>query len=175
VLRKRLGLENNTVRLTDYQPDWEAAFSEEQARLREVLGDTVLGVEHIGSTAVPGLSAKPILDIGVAVRDFGETFATVRPLERLGYIFRGEKGIPLRHYFVKGPPERRTHHLHMLEESSLEWRNLLRFRDHLRTHPEAAAAYEALKLELAGQFPKDREAYTGGKHDFIRATLNRAE
>ncbi len=170
---KRLGLENDRVQLTPYQPDWEVAFSEEQAQLREVLGDTALGVEHIGSTAVPGLWAKPILDIGVAVRDLDEAFAIVEPLEALGYTYRGEYGISRRHYFVKG--SLRTHHLHILEESSLEWRNLLRFRDHLRMHPEAAAAYQALKLKLAAQFPKDREANTGGKHDFIRATLNRAE
>lgn len=175
MLCKRLGLENNTVRLTDYQPDWEKAFSEEQVRLRETLGDAPLDIQHIGSTAVPGLCAKPILNIGVAVRDFDEAFATIRPLECLGYIFRGEKGILLRHYFVKGPPERRTHHLHMLEESSLEWRNHLRFRDHLRAHPEALTQYQALKTRLAEQFPKDRNAYTEGKHAFIRAILNRAE
>lgn len=172
MLSKTLGLENDTVRLAAYQPDWEKAFLEEQARLHETLGSAVLDIQHIGSTAVPGLSAKPTLDIGVAVRDFDEAFATVRPLEALGYRYRGEYGIARRHYFVKGTPG--THHLHMLEERSLEWRNHLCFRDHLRAHPEAAAAYQTLKTQLARAFPKDREAYTEGKHDFIRAILNRA-
>lgn len=178
MLCERLGLENDTVRLVTSQPDWAKAFLREQARLYETLGRAVLDVQHIGSTAVPGLSAKPILDIGVAVRDFDEAFATVRPLAALGYRYRGEYGISRRHYFVKGSSVRgspRTHHLYMLEERSLEWRKHLRFRNYLRAHPEEAAAYEALKLKLAAQFPKDREAYTGGKHDFIRATLNRAE
>lgn len=173
MLSESLGLENATVRLTPYQPDWERAFLEERARLYETLGDAVLDVQHIGSTAVPGLSAKPVLDIGVAVRDFDEAFALVHPLEALGYTYRGEYGVARRHYFVKGTPT--THHLHGLEHASLEWRNHLRFRDHLRAYPEAAAAYEALKLQLAGRFPEDREAYTNGKHTFVRAILNRAD
>lgn len=173
MVSKGLGLENDTVRLLPYRAEWKDAFAAEQARLWEVLGDAALDVQHVGSTAVPGLSAKAVLDIGVAVRNFDEAFAIVEPLEALGYTYRGEYGISRRHYFVKGSP--RTHHLHALEHSSLEWGNHLRFRDHLRAHSEAAAAYETLKLELARRFPRDREAYTGGKHTFIRAILNRAE
>ena len=129
MLRKRLGLENDTVQLTEYQPDWEVAFSEEQVRLYETLGGAILNVQHIGSTAVPGLSAKPILDISVAVGDFDEAFTIVEPLAALCYTYRGEHGISWRHYFVKGSSVRgspRTHHLHVFEENSLEWRNLLR-------------------------------------------------
>lgn len=172
MLSKGLGLENDTVRLTPYQPDWERAFLGERAWLHETLGNALLEVQHIGSTAVPGLSAKPILDIGVAVQDFNEAFAIVGPLEALGYTYRGEYGIARRHYFVKGKPK--THHLHVLEHSSLEWRNHLRFRDYLRRHPNTAAEYAALKQRLAERFPRDREAYTDGKHAFIRAILNRA-
>jgi GrpB-like predicted nucleotidyltransferase (UPF0157 family) len=173
VLSRTLGLENDTVRLVDYQPNWEKTFLEEQAQLYETLGSAVLDVQHIGSTAVPELSAKPILDIGVAVKDFDEAFAAVRLLERLGYTYRGEYGIARRHYFVKGSP--RTHHLHMLEGTSLEWRNHLHLRDYLRTHPEAVAVYQALKTQLAERFPNDRNAYTEGKHAFIQGILNRAE
>lgn len=172
MLSKGLGLENDTVRLTPYQPDWERAFLGERARLYQTLGNALLEVQHIGSIAVPGLSAKPVLDIGVAVRDFDEAFALVGPLEALGYAYRGEYGISRRHYFVKGAP--RTHHLHVLEHASPEWRNHLRFRDHLRHHPNAATAYAALKQRLTERFPRDRNAYTDGKHTFIQAILNRA-
>jgi GrpB-like predicted nucleotidyltransferase (UPF0157 family) len=172
VLSESLGLENATVRLTPYQPDWERAFLEQLARLYETLGNAVLDVQHIGSTAVPGLSAKPVLDIGVAGRDFDEAFALVHPLEALGYTYRGEYGVARRHYFRQGTPT--THHLHVLEHASLEWRNHLRFRD-ICAYPEAAAAYEALKLQLAGRFPEDREAYTAANTTFIRAILNRAD
>ena len=173
MLSKTLGLENNTVQLVAYQLDWERAFLEEQARLRETLGGAVLDVQHIGSTAVPGLLAKPVLDIGVAVWDFDEAFTLIEPLEMLGYRYRGEYGIARGHYFVKGLP--RTHHLHMLEERSLEWRNHLLFRDYLRTYTETAATYQALKMQLAERFPGDRDAYTEGKHAFIQDILNRAE
>lgn len=169
-----LGLENDKVNLMVYQTVWHELFLEEQTRLRKALGEAALDVQHIGSTAVPGLSAKPILDIGVAVRDFDEAFGLVKPLEALGYEYRGEKGVARRHLFVKGPPDRRTHHLHGIEHETDEWHNLLFFRDYLRVHPEAVARYQTLKSQLAKQFSKDREAYTGGKHAFIRDILSRA-
>jgi len=172
---KTLGLENDTVKLVTHQTAWHEQFLEEQKRLREALGDAVLDIQHIGSTAIPGISAKPLLDLGIAVQNFEEAFVCVQPLEKLGYIYRGENGIPRRHYFVKGSSEKRMHHLHVLEQSSPEWRKHLLFRDYLCAHPEALTQYQALKTRLAEQFPKDREAYTEGKHAFIQDILNRAE
>lgn len=100
MLSEKLGLENDKVHLLSYQPEWERAFLDEQARLCKTLREAALDIQHIGSTAVPGLSAKPTLDIGVAVRDFDEAFEVVRPLEALGYEHRGEKGVARRHLFV---------------------------------------------------------------------------
>ncbi len=174
MVKEILGLENDKVRLMPYQTAWEDLYLQEAAWLHDALGAMALDVQHIGSTSVPGLSAKPMLDIGIAVRDFDEAFSTVEPLERLGYIFRGEKGVPRRHYFVKGPPERRTHHLHMLEQTSDEWYNLLRFRDFLRENPKAVKAYGTLKTGLAQTFLDDREAYMKGKHNFIQRILKAA-
>lgn len=168
-----LGLERHTVALRPYDGRWAELFELERTRLQSVLGSEILAVEHIGSTAVPGLSAKPILDIGVAIEDFEAAFALVPRLEALGYTFRGEQGIPRRHYFVRGPHEKRTHHLHMLEHTHPEWHDLLLFRDRLRAQPETVRAYETLKRQLAKQYPNDREAYTNGKYRFIRAVLGR--
>lgn len=168
-----LGLERHTVALRLYDERWAGLFEAERTRLQNALRNDVLAVEHIGSTAVPGLAAKPILDIGVAVADFEAAFALVPRVEALGYTFRGEQGIPRRHYFVQGPHEKRTHHLHMLEQSNPEWRDLLGFRDRLRAQPETVQAYEALKRQLAEQYPNDREGYTNGKYHFIRTVLGR--
>ncbi len=169
-----LGLERTTVILRPYDGRWAELFGLERTRLQIVLGNDVLAVEHIGSTSVPGLTAKPILDVGVAVESFEAAFALVPRLEGLGYTFRGEQGIARRHYFVRGSDQSRTHHLHMLEQSNLEWRDLLLFRDRLRAQPEAVRAYETLKKQLAEQYPNDREAYTDGKYRFIRVVLGRA-
>ena len=169
-----LGLERDKVKLSPYRTAWARLFGEEKKRLQEVIGEGILDIQHIGSTAVPNLKAKPILDIGVAVENFEEAFALVSPLEKLGYTYRGENGIPRRHYFVKGPPDKRTHHIHMFEEVNEEWAKHLLFRDYLRTHPETAAAYGTLKEDLAKRYPRDREAYTDGKHEFIQEVLNEA-
>ncbi len=169
-----LGLEHDKVKLSPYQEEWAKLFEEEKKRLEEVIGENVLDIQHIGSTAVPSLKAKPILDIGVAVENFEKAFALVAPTESLGYTYRGENGIPRRHYFVKGPPDKRTHHIHMFEEVNEAWAKHLLFRDYLRTHPETAAAYGTLKEDLAKRYPRDREAYTDDKHEFIQEVLNEA-
>ncbi len=169
-----LGLERTTVILRPYDERWAKLFELERVYLQTALGDDVLAIEHIGSTSVPRLTAKPILDIGVSVESFEAAFALVPRLEELGYTFRGEQGIPRRHYFVRGSDQNRTHHLHMLEHANPEWRDLLGFRDRLRAQPETVRAYEALKRRLAEQYPNDRVAYTDGKYEFIRTVLGRA-
>lgn len=132
----------------------------------------VLEVQHIGSTSIPGMPAKPILDIGVAVANFEEAVRCVPLMERLGYSYKGENGIARRHYFVKGEP--RTHHLHMLEVTSAEWKNHLLFRDYLRANLRTARAYADLKQQLATSFADDREAYQNGKENFINTVLLQA-
>ena len=111
-----LGLPSGQLQIVSYEPNWPRLYLAEAARLFASLGNDALDVQHIGSTAIPGLPAKPILDIGVAVANFEEAIRCVPLLEQLGYTYRGENGIPRRHYFVKGNP--RTHHLHMLEIAS---------------------------------------------------------
>jgi len=133
-------------------------------------------MEHFGSTAIPGLAAKPVIDILVAVRSIAEARErAVVPLTALGYAFWADNPKRDRLFFVKGlpPAPRRTHHVHMTEPHGEMWQRL-RFRDHLRAHPEARDAYLALKLDLARRFPEDREAYTEGKQGFVDEIMRQA-
>src|SRR4030095_6633043 len=136
-----IGLQKGTVKLAPHTELWHQLFAEEEARLVEVLGEGVVAIEHVGSTAICGLSAKPIMDIAAALREPVDAERCVRPLENIGYEYRGEGGIAGRYYFVKGEP-RRTHHLHMFELTSDQWKGHLLFRDYLRSHQDVAEEYE---------------------------------
>ena len=166
---KPIGLRAGTVMLIPHTEEWHRLFDEEQRRLGDAIGTVALAIEHMGSTAVRGLAAKPIIDIAVAVRDIDDVALCVRPLQSIGYIYRGELGIPGRHFFCAGEP--RTHHLHMSELTSEHWWRHLLFRDCLRDHPETRGEYEELKMSLADRYGNDREAYTEGKSAFIQSLL----
>jgi GrpB-like predicted nucleotidyltransferase (UPF0157 family) len=131
-----------------------------------------LDIQHVGSTAIPGLGAKPIIDIMVAISELADVEKCIGPLATLGYEFRGEAGIPGRLFFGKGSP--RTHNLHRVEGQGDFWRDLILFRDFLRTHPDEASRYYELKRRLAARFGADREAYAEGKTGFIESVLARA-
>jgi GrpB-like predicted nucleotidyltransferase (UPF0157 family) len=167
-----IGLERCIVRLVPYTAEWKRLFEQEKARLQAAVGDYVLDIQHVGSTSIPGMVAKPILDIGIAVQSFEKAFVCIEPMVQLGYEYHGEHGIPRRHLFVKGDP--RTHHVHMNEITSRDWENLVVFRDYLIQHPEAAQEYTELKLELAQRFPTDRQAYLDGKSSLIERVLQLA-
>jgi GrpB-like predicted nucleotidyltransferase (UPF0157 family) len=164
-----IGLEKGVVRLVPYQDEWRRLFEQEKDALQAVLGGYILDIQHIGSTAIPGMSAKPIIDIAIAVNDFEEAKGCIPVVVGLGYEYRGEYGIPRRHYFVRGEP--RLFHLHMMEVTSPNWKDLLLFRDYLSGHPEAAGEYTALKKRLAEMYPIEREAYLKGKAEFIQWVL----
>jgi len=167
-----IGLQRGVVKLVPYTVEWKRLFDEEKALLQAAVGDLVLDIQHVGSTSIPGMMAKPLIDIGIAVRDFEEARACIEPIEKLGYEYRGEHGMSRRHYFMKGNP--RTHHLHMVEVGSRDWKNMLLFREYLIQHPEVARAYGELKMTLAQRFPEDREAYLEGKASFIERVLRSA-
>jgi len=161
------------VVIVDYDPHWPEMFAEEQARILETLDGLDVSVEHVGSTAVPLLAAKPIIDIMVVVADAPTGEKTIAPLAVLGYDYRGELGIPGRLYFAKGGPPR-THHLHMYPLGHPETVRLILFRNYLRTNPNTAQEYAELKRGLAGKFRDDREAYTEAKSTFIKSVEARA-
>lgn len=167
-----LGLEQGVVKLVLYKVGWKHLFEREKSRLQSVIGQYVLDIQHVGSTSIPGMTAKPILDIGIAVENFEEARVCIPPIEQLGYEYRGEFGISRRHYFVKGVP--RTHHIHMNEIGSRDWENQILFRDYLIQHPRLAEEYAVLKMELAQKYPTDRDAYLAGKESFIEGILETA-
>lgn len=167
-----LGLASGTVVLAPHDPAWAGAFADEAGRIRAALDARPAEVAHVGSTAVPGLSAKPILDLMVGVAPDRDVAAYVAPLQAIGYAYRGEHGLPGRHYFVRDDASgRRTHHLHLVATDGAIWRAHLAFRDALRASPERRAAYEALKRDLATRHVGERLAYTEGKAAFIHETL----
>lgn len=167
-----LGLPKGIVKLEPHTEQWHQLFAEEDERMRKVIGGYVVAIEHIGSTAICGISAKPIIDIAVSLEKIADGERCVKPLEGIGYEYRGEHGIAERFYFVKGEP--RTLHLHMVLEDSDSWRGHLMFRDYLRENPAAAKEYDDLKLELARVHVNDRDAYLQGKSDFIENILKSA-
>ncbi len=162
--------------LVPYDPHWSALFQKEAARVRHLLGDLVTLIEHIGSTAVPGLPAKPIIDLLVGVRSLDEARQRAVPvLESVGYSYWRDNPNKERMFLVKGLPPNgpRTHHIHIVEPASTEWERLL-FRDYLRAHADEAQRYANLKRDLAAQFPGNREAYTDGKSAYIAAVMAKA-
>ena len=165
------------IEIVAYDPEWPSVYETERALVLTALaGIEVVAIAHIGSTAVPGLAAKPVIDIAASVRSLGAARERARaPLEALGYAFWSDNPDPEHLFFVKGlPPSaaQRTHHLHIVEPG--EWfDDSLRFRDILRRDPTAARSYEALKRDLAARHGADREAYTEAKSTFVAVILSR--
>lgn len=167
--------DHDRVVVTPYDASWPLRYEEERRRIVDALGDLLLAVEHVGSTAVPGLCAKPIVDILAGLRRFEDGERCVAPLEALNYEYRGEAGVPGRLFFRKFTGERRTHHLHVVELDGREWRRHILFRDALRRNGALASEYGQLKTSLAGRLPRDRERYTEAKAPFIERVLSRAD
>ena len=167
--------ERRHVVVVPYDPGWVQAFEREAVQIAAILGEELLAIHHIGSTSVPGLQAKPIIDIMPVVSDIEKVDAYNPAFLELGYEAKGENGIPGRRHFVKGGDLHRTHHIHMYEPDNPEVARHLDFRDYLRAHPDEAERYGRLKAELAVQFPYDIFSYMMGKNDFIRATIQKAQ
>ncbi|OUO94660.1 hypothetical protein B5F39_01945 [Cloacibacillus sp. An23] len=162
------------VRVVDYDPKWPEMFDAEAAVLREIIGDNLIAIFHIGSTSVPGLKAKPIIDMLPVVRDAAALDALGDKFAEAGYEAMGEFGIPGRRYFRKGG-EKRTHQAHAFQYDDVY--SILRhvaFRDYMREHAGARAAYGALKAELAARFPNDLGSYCDGKDEFVKEYEKRA-
>jgi GrpB-like predicted nucleotidyltransferase (UPF0157 family) len=162
------------IELVAYDPAWPEQFAALGQELRGGLGDIALRIDHIGSTSVPGLAAKPIVDIQVSVASFEPLEAFKGPLERLGYAYRADNPERTKRYF-REPPGRRRTHVHVRRAGSFSEQWALLFRDYLRAHREAAAAYAVEKRRLAIRFPEDRRAYTDAKVPIMWETIRRAD
>jgi GrpB-like predicted nucleotidyltransferase (UPF0157 family) len=159
--------------VVEYDPEWPKVFEELRDQVAVVLGDLTVAIQHIGSTAVPGLAAKPIIDMDVVVPSTADIPIAIEQLATLGYIHEGDGGIPGREAFT-WPPDRRRHHLYVCARDSEVYQRHLLFRDYLRAHPEEARAYAALKRSSARRFQNDRNAYTIAKTAFVEERLRRA-
>lgn len=161
------------IHLEAPNPDWPFRFEQERAVLEEAIGGWVCGgIHHVGSTAVPGLEAKPIIDILVGVQDLETARACFAPLAELDYLYAPYLSEEM-HWFCKPTPAHRTHHLHLVPAGSQRHRDEVAFRDLLCADPEIAGRYAALKRALAERHRNDREGYTVAKSAFIRASLGR--
>ncbi|MBD8028054.1 GrpB family protein [Ureibacillus sp. Re31] len=161
------------VEVSSYREKWTFNFAEEAEKLKLIFGDVVVAIHHIGSTSVPGLKAKPIIDIMPVVQDIGIIDQYNQAMRNIGYEPKGEKGIPGRRYFQKGG-DNRTHHVHIYEVGNIEIKRHLAFRDYLKSHPEAMKRYGELKERLAQQFPYDVDSYIKGKELLVNEIEEKA-
>jgi GrpB-like predicted nucleotidyltransferase (UPF0157 family) len=169
----RTAAEASPIVVVDYDEAWPSLFEELAGPIRHAVADLGAEVEHVGSTAVPGLAAKPIIDIDVVVRSGDDVSAAIRALRSLGYTYQGDKGIPGREAFL-WPAGAVAHHAYVVVTGNEAHTNHIVFRDYLRSHPDTAAEYAALKLGLAEQYGDDRLGYTDAKTEFVRAVLETA-
>ena len=171
MLDDAIGLARETVLLVEYTETWAACFRAERAEILRALGQLAVDVQHIGSTSVPGLLAKPIIDIAVGVRSLDDVEQAVPVLSALGYEYFGDREGTGEHFFAKGTDHRRTHYLHMAEIESRNWRDYLKFRDSLRADTVLREEYAELKRRLAAEYALCRKLYTDGKANFVRGVL----
>ena len=162
------------IRIVPYEPAWPAMFARQAAELRNALGAVALRIDHIGSTAIPQLAAKPVIDVQISVADFEPLDAYCGPLERLGYVFRADNPDRTKRYFREPPGQRRTH-IHVRRAGSFGEQVALLFRDFMRVHADVAAEYGDLKIKLAERYSGDRTAYTDAKRPFIWGVIAQAD
>ena len=162
---------NAPIEVVTYDPAWPSRFEEERAVLKSLLAHWIVAeIEHVGSTAVPGLAAKPVIDIMVPVESLAASRGSIEAASHAGYIYWPYKA-DVMHWFCKPSAAHRTHHLHIVPFESPLWFDRLRFRDALRSDSKLAEQYAELKHHLEKRYREDREAYTEGKTDFVAAVL----
>ena len=161
--------------IKEYDPKWPALFASERDELMEAIGHYVADIQHIGSTAVPGLAAKPVIDIMIGLRRILDAQDCIMPIEAMEYEYvpQFEDEFPERRYFRKTVNGKRSHHIHMVEIGTDFWKRHIAFRDFLLKNPQIANEYGSLKRDLAIEFENDREGYTNAKSPFIENILKR--
>ena len=176
-----IGLKRGTVKLCEHEKEWEIEAQNTISRLKKILGNVIKDIQHVGSTSILSIKAKPIIDIAVAVDDFNDILALEKELKDEGFYYRpqvdlGEQLLFASGSLYEGTGDLQTHFIHVVRTNSMDWMNYINFRDYLNSTPPVAKEYEALKVSLALQAPIDsgREKYLKGKHDFIVYTLRKA-
>jgi len=168
----KIGLKRGVVKIVRHRTEWAELYDAEAGNLKNCLRELAVDIQHVGSTAVPGLISKPIIDIAIAVTSRSDIAAVVKRLLTIGYIDRSDQGASGGYLLVKeSEPDVRTFHIHVVEKNDVQWRNYIIFRDCLRCDANTRKEYAKLKKNLAVKYPKDRESYTGGKEQFIKDVL----
>jgi GrpB-like predicted nucleotidyltransferase (UPF0157 family)/inorganic pyrophosphatase/8-oxo-dGTP pyrophosphatase MutT (NUDIX family) len=172
-----IGLKRGRVELYDHDPQWETAAAETIGKLKAIFGETAVDIQHVGSTAIRLIKAKPIIDIAVGVRNFDDVTALIPALENAGWYKSKLHAVPGDILFCDDDEsaDTRTYHVHIVIYGGMQWKNYLRFRDYLNENLAAAREYEAIKANLAEQYPNDRNAYTGGKDGIVSKILRQAQ
>lgn len=161
-------MQTRKVYVEPYNPEWKKDFERIKNEINSAIGDLIVGIEHVGSTSVEGLSAKPCIDIDIVIRDYSVFDELVRLLDAIGYIHEGDLGIKDRQAFkYTDKPHLRSHHLYVCPQNSEELKRHVAFRDYLRTHPTARAKYSAVKEKAAELFPNDINGYMAYKSSCI--------
>ena len=178
-----IGLKRGTIKLCEHEKEWETEAQNTISRLKQILGNVIKDIQHVGSTSIRSIKAKPIIDIAVAVDDFDNMLRFEKELKDNGFYYRPNAQASVRGQllfacgnFYEGTGDVQTHFIHVVRTNSMDWINYINFRDYLNNTPSVAKACEALKVSLALQAPIDngREKYLKGKHDFIVYTLRKA-
>lgn len=164
-----IGLQSGKVRLLAYNPEWVKIFKKEEKTLRKAINNIVVNIQHVGSTAIPGIPAKPIIDILAGVSSIKDVKKCIKPFEKAGYKYKGEER-PDEYLFIKDP----IFCLHMTKFNNKTWNSYISFRNQLRTNEKLANEYKNLKLKLEKKFANDRASYTSGKAKFIEAAVKKS-
>ncbi len=178
-MKKELGLEKGIVKVEKYNPEWEEEFNKEKKNLKEIFGDVAVSIEHVGSTAVVGLSAKPIIDIAIGVNKLEDLSKVKDKILKFSHYSikennaEGEilmrRGVPIK--LGEDKPSFITHFIHIMEIDNKKYKETLAYRDYLRKNKVALREYDDLKQKLASKYPNDRKAYTKAKEEFIKGIL----
>ena len=171
-----IGLKTGVVKLLPHQAEWETNAEETIMLMKTILGDTCIDIQHVGSTSIKHICAKPIIDIAIAVNELADILPYNDVLSKNGIFYRKEETTGQLLYLMGDlENEIKTHHIHVVKYNSVNWQNYLNFRDFLNAFPEKARLYNELKQELAKKYASERKLYTDGKSELIKALLKEAE
>ena len=170
-----MALKRGIVKLCDYNLNWKEEYLKEEKLLKEVLKDYILDIQHVGSTSIEGLKAKPIIDILIVIKSLDDIEKIENILKKYDYENRGQQGVSDRFFFAKGKEDARTHYIHFTESKSNTYYDLVYFKKYLIEHPEYIKKYCNLKQELATLYANERPKYTASKNDFIKNVIKLAK
>lgn len=174
ITKKIIGLKHGTVKLKTHNQNWKKLFDKEKKIILKMFPGKIIEINHAGSTAIPGIKAKPIIDIFATIKSLSIAKLFKKNLERIGYIYKGNGGVAGRIIYMKENNGLITHHLQFVKPNSSIWKNQRIIKEYFLNHKDEAKKYEKLKTELAKKFPDNREKYTKGKDKFIKSIIKKS-